>query len=117
MRDADLLANLLQCGVHTFVDISDSVHSGRQRYIPLLEDRKDIVHVRFIPVLLNQADGFVGEDHPCPVRIFGSLELNSVAFDPTPFHMANIDPGHSGSIIAEEEQVETKFFPFVQRLF
>ena len=106
LRDADLLANLVQGGVDLLVDIPDTVHPTGRRHIPLLEDREDVVHVGLIAVLLDQVGSLVGQDHPGFVRILGSLLFDGVAFDPIPLHVADVDTGHPGGIVAEQEQVE-----------
>ncbi len=112
LRDADLFANLLYSGVHLFVDMPDTVHPAGWRHSALLENREDIVHVSIIAVLLDQVGCLVGQDHSGFVRIFGSFVLYGVAFDPTPLHMTDVDPGHSGGVVTKQEQVEPEPFPF-----
>lgn len=103
LADAEVVADLLQGTVHLAADAADrGVHMRLIHLLPL-EHRKDIVHVAFGLVTLDDLGRLVDQQYPGDAVELDPFVNDRIAFDAIPLQETDVDRRHSTGVVAEKE--------------
>ena len=91
LADIEVVADLLQGLVHLVADAADrGVHMRLVHLLPF-EHRKDVVHVAFGPVALDDLGRLVDKQYPGDAVELDPFVNDRIAFDAVPLQETDVD--------------------------